>query len=236
MVQIQVLIYQQTGVFVAITQFFKSLSIGVKNLYNKAGNLFEEEFELPVSQERVNNLLAKYVTNNVTAIHDLHTDIHDDWFRLYCTVDYDGMYARVAGNFGLIHVQLDANVQRFVFEQLQFTDVLEIKYDTFWIKLKMQVFIWFFHHVLKQDPLGFILTRLGVAHVKSNLIYIDINRYLDENGRVMRTLKRIQANHGVLRDQQLVLFSNINLQQLFASDREVIITPKDMPVPSKSGR
>ena len=95
---------------------WERLSQAVKTIYDRTTDKFEEELSLPVAQIYVNDALQKFVTDNVKAILELRVEIHDDWFRLYCTIDVGGIYAEVASNFSLVHVQLDRNVQRFVLD------------------------------------------------------------------------------------------------------------------------
>lgn len=96
---------------------WERLTQSIKQIYHRTTDKFEDELSLPVAQIYVNDALQKFVTDNVKAILELRVEMHDDWFRLYCTVDAGGIYAEVASNFSLIHVQLDRNVQRFVFGQ-----------------------------------------------------------------------------------------------------------------------
>ena len=100
-----------------------SITQTLKSVYDKTTDKLGSELSLPVAQTYVNDALQKFVTDNVGAILELRVDLHDEWFRLYCTLDVAGIYVEVASNFRLVHVQLDRNVQRFVFGQQTYTDV-----------------------------------------------------------------------------------------------------------------
>ena len=209
---------------------WERLSQAVKTIYDRTTDKFEEELSLPVAQIYVNDALQKFVTDNVKAILELRVEIHDDWFRLYCTIDVGGIYAEVASNFSLVHVQLDRNVQRFVFGQLTYTDVLNLRCESFIKRQGLKLFIWFYHSVLKKDPLGFILSYINIARAKEEIIYLDINRWLKKNKKIMSTLYKVQVNYGELEEEQLVLKTQINYRDLLASNaNEDIISDKDEP-------
>ena len=53
-------------------QIFKKIARNIKSIYHKAEDLIEEERELPLSQNLLNATIQKYVTDNVTALQDLH--------------------------------------------------------------------------------------------------------------------------------------------------------------------
>ena len=209
---------------------WERLTQAIKNIYNKTTDKLEDEISLPVAQTYVNDALQKFVTDNVKAILELRVEIHDDWFRLYCTVDAAGIYAEVASNFSLVHVQLDRNVQRLVFGQQTYTDVLNLRCESFIKRQGIKLFIWFYHSVLKKDPLGFILSYINIARAKEEIIYLDINRWLKKNKKIIGTLHKVQVNYGELEEEQLVLKTQINYRDLLASGaNEDIISDKDEP-------
>ncbi len=209
---------------------WERLTQAIKNIYNKTTDKLEDEISLPVAQTYVNDALQKFVTDNVKAILELRVEIHDDWFRLYCTVDAAGIYAEVASNFSLVHVQLDRNVQRLVFGQQTYTDVLNLRCESFIKRQGIKLFIWFYHSVLKKDPLGFILSYINIARAKEEIIYLDINRWLKKNKKIISTLHKVQVNYGELEEEQLVLKTQINYRDLLASSaNEDIISDKDEP-------
>jgi len=207
------------------------LTQSIKDLYNRTTDKLEDELALPLTQAYVNDALKTYVTDNVKAILELRVEIHEDWFRLYCTVDAGGIYAEVASNFRLVHAQLDRNVQRFVFGQLTYTDILNLRCESFLKRQGIKLFIWFCHRILKKDPLGFILSYIDIARAKNEIIYIDINRWLKSNKKIIGMLHKAQVNYGELEEEQLILKAQINYRDLLSSNsNEDIISEKDEPV------
>ncbi|WP_019673687.1 hypothetical protein [Psychrobacter lutiphocae] len=214
----------------SVSDIWSYVTDKVKTVYNKATNSVDDEFSLPVSQQQVNDALEKFVTKNVKQIHELRVELHDDWFRLYCTVDVAGIYAEVASNFGLVHVQVDRDVQRFVFAQQTYTDVLKLHCESFLKRTGVKLAIWFYHSVLKKDPLGFILNKINIAKPKDNIIYLDINRWLKRNKKIISTLHKVQVNYGIVEEEQLVLKTKVNMRDLLTNNgTEDLITPKDEP-------
>ena len=209
---------------------WERLAQSVKDIYNKTTDKFEDELALPVAQTYVNDALQNFVTDNVKAILELRVELHDDWFRLYCTVNTGGVYAEIASNFSLIHVQLDRNVQRFVFGQQTYTDILNLRCESFVKRQGVKLAIWFYHSVLKKDPLGFLLSYINIARAKDEVIYIDINRWLKNNKKIMGALYKVQVNYGELEEEQMVLKAQINYRDLLASsNNEDIIGDDDEP-------
>lgn len=207
-----------------------SLSQAIKKLYNKTTDKLDDEIALPVAQQYVNDALQKFVTDNVKSILELRVELHDDWFRLFCTVNAAGIYAEVASNFRLVHAQLDRNVQRFVFGQQTYTDVLNLRCESFVKRQGIKLAIWFYHSVLKKDPLGFILTYINIARAKDNIIYLDIHRWLKNNQKIMSALHKVQVNYGEVEEEQLILKTQINYRDLLGgSSGEDIISDKDEP-------
>ncbi len=200
----------------------------IRQAYNKTTDKLDDEIALPVAQKYVNDALQKFVTDNVNAILELRTELHNDWFRLFCTVNAAGIYIEVAGNFSLVHVQLDRNVQRFVFGQLSYTDVLNLRCESIFKRQGIKLAIWFYHKILKKDPLGVILTYINIARAKEDIIYLDIHRWLKKNQKIMSALHKVQVNYGELEEQQLVLKAQINYRDLLGGNSgEDIITAED---------
>lgn len=216
----------------SLSDSWEGLTHTLKQWYNKATDAVEDEFSLPVSQKQLNDALQKFVTDNVGAILELRVELHDDWFRLYCTVNAAGIYAEVASNFGLVHAQLDRNVQRFVFEQKTYTDVLNLRCESFIKRQGVKLAVWFYHSVLKKDPLGFILSYINIARPKDNIIYLDIHRWLKKNKKIMTALHKVQVNYGEVEEEQLILKTQVNYRDLIAvSDGDNILSDKDDPEP-----
>ncbi|WP_230655973.1 hypothetical protein [Psychrobacter sp. I-STPA10] len=202
----------------------------IKSVYDKASDMIDDEFALPISQKHVNEALQKFVTNNVEAILELRVELHDGWFRLFCTIEAVGIYAEVASNFGLVQVQIDQNVQRFVFAQQTYTDVLQLRCQSFLKRQAINALIWFYHRVLKKDPLGFILSYINIAKPKDNIIYLDIHRWLKKNEKIMSTLHKFHVNYAEVEEEQLLLKSQVKIKNLFInSSGEDILTPRDEP-------
>ena len=210
---------------------WERLTQSIKEIYHKTTGKLEDELSLPLAQHYVNDALKTYVTDNVKAILELRVEIHEGWFRLYCTIDAGGIYAEVASNFRLVHAQLDRNVQRFVFGQLTNTDILNLRCESFLKRQGIKLFIWYYHRILKKDPLGFILSYIDIARAKNEIIYIDINRWLKKNKKIINTLHKVQVNYGELEEEQLILKAQINYRDLLSSNsNEDIISDKDEPV------
>ncbi len=216
----------------ALTESFDSLSLQLKQLYQKTADKMDDELHLPVAQKYVNDALQKFVTDNVKAILELRVELHDDWFRLFATINVAGIYAEVASNFRLVHVQLDRNVQRFVFGQLTYTDVLNLRCESFVKRQGIKLAIWFYHSVLKKDPLGVILSYINIARPKEDIIYLDIHRWLKKNDKIMSALHKVQVNDGEVTEDQLILKTQVNYRDLLGgSTGEDIISDKDEPDP-----
>ena len=209
---------------------WESLTNAIKKLYNKTTDKIEDEIRLPVAQKYVNDALQKFVTDNVGPILELRVELHDNWFRLYCTINVAGIYVEVASNFRLVHAQLDRNVQRFVFGQLTYTDVLNFRCESFVKRQGIKLAIWFYHSVLKKDPLGVILSYINIARAKEDIIYLDIHRWLKNNKKIMSTLHKVQVNYGEVEEEQLILKTQVNYRDLLGtSSGENIINDGDEP-------
>ena len=207
-----------------------SLTHTLKKLYNKTTDKLDDEIRLPVAQKYVNDALQKFVTDNVKAILELRVELHEQWFRLYCTINVAGIYVEVASNFRLVHAQLDRNVQRFVFGQLTYTDVLNLRCESFFKRQGIKLAIWFYHSVLKKDPLGVILSYINIARAKEDIIYLDIHRWLKKNQKIMSTLHKVQVNYGEVEEEQLILKTQVNYRDLLGtSSGENIINDDDEP-------
>ena len=220
----------------SFTDGWDSLTHAIKRLYSKTTDKLEDEIPLPVAQKYVNDALQKFVTDNVKAILEIRVELHDKWFRLFCTVNVIGIYAEVASNFSLVHVQLDRIVQRFVFGQQTNTDVLNLRCESFLKRQGIKAFIWFYHSVLKKDPLGFILTYINIARAKDEIIYLDIHRWLKNNKKIMSALHKVQVNYGEVEEEQLVLKTQVNYRDLLGgSGGENIISDNDDQTESYDG-
>lgn len=199
-------------------QVFKKIARNIKGFYHKAEDLIEEERELPLSQNLLNATIQKYVTDNVEALKDLHADIYDDWCRLYATLDYQGIYTTLSVDLRLVQMQLDKDIQQLVFEQISETEVISASFSSPIKKVAFNIALFVFRKILHKDPLGFILQKLDVIEIKHDLLYLGLNKYLENSDSVIRTLNKIHVNHAILREGQFVLKANLNLQGIFRRD------------------
>lgn len=198
--------------------------------YEKLEDFAAQEFLVPASERQINEALQKFVVQNVNAIMDLHLELHDGWLRLYATVNFKGIFAKLAVNLSVIHVQLDRHRQRFVFGQLSDTDIIALYTDNYLKTKAANIALWGFHKVLKKDPLGLILGKLNLTQQKEDILYLDIGRWLNKNKKIMDTLRKVQVNHGFLAEQQLVLKANANIADaLNLGTGKVVITEADNP-------
>jgi hypothetical protein len=161
---------------------------GVREVYHKAEDLLEDEMNLPLSQNLLNSTMKRYVTDKVEAIDDLHANIYDGWLRLFATIHYKGIQANLSTDLLLIHMQLDRDVQRLVFEQRGGTEVINITFDKPWKKIGFNLALWVCR-IRHRDPLAIILTNLEVITVKHDLLYLDLGKYLADNAKVIKALK-----------------------------------------------
>lgn len=198
----------------------------LQNLTSKA----EDEFLLTVNEEQINDALYRFVTHNVDAILDMRIELYSGWFRLYCIANIKGIHAQVAGNFELVHIQLDQQRQRLVFAQQGETEVLDLHATSYLKKLAILYGLPIYRKVLEHDPLGDILKRINLARVKENIIYIDIGRWLRKNEKIMTTLYKAQVNYATVAEKQLILKAKINPRNLLATNTSGdIITEADNP-------
>lgn len=202
--------------------------------YEKLEDAAEQEFLIPATERQINEALQKFVVKNVNAIMDLSLELHDGWLRLYATVNIKGIFAKLAVNLSLVHVQLDRHRQRFVFSQLSDTDVIALYTDSYLKTKGVDIALWWFHKVIKKDPLGLILGKINLTRQKEDILYLDIGRWLKKNKKIMDTLRKVQVNHGFLAEQQLVLKANANIADaLNIGTGKQVITDADNPTNAK---
>lgn len=187
-----------------------------RKVYQKAEGFIEEEREFPVSQVFLNATFKRFVTDNVSILKDLHADLHDDWLRLYATLNVKGLYTILSVDLKLIQMELNKDVQLIVFEQISETEVIEAKFQTFWMKIAFRSALFFYQKILRKDPLGMILERFNVIKVKDDLLHLDLNQWLGKNRSIIETLGKVHVNHAELRETELVVIGNVNLMALFS--------------------
>lgn len=178
-------------------------------------DLLKMSVNFPLSQVFLNATFQRFVTDNVDALKDLHADLHEDWLRLYATLDYKGLIVTLSVDLKLVQMELNKTTQLIVFEQISDTQLIEAKYPNMLYKLGVRFGLFFYQRVLNKDPLGMILEKLGVIKVIDDLLYLDLNRWLGKSRSVIDTLGKVHVNHAVLREAELVVIGNVNLAALF---------------------
>ena len=192
-----------------------NISRRIRQVYQKAEGFIEDEREFPLSQVFLNATFQRFVTDNVKALKDLHADLHDDWLRLYATLDYNGMVITLPVALKLVQMDLNKDRQLIVFEQISDTQVIDAKYPNMFYKIGVRCALFFYQRILNKDPLGMILEKLGVIKVVDDLLHLDLNRWLGKSRSVIDTLSKVHVNHAVLREAELVVIGNVNLAALF---------------------
>ncbi|MGS0706436.1 hypothetical protein ACVBEE_07855 [Acinetobacter sp. ANC 3781] len=192
-----------------------NISKRIRQVYQRAEGFIEDEREFPLSQVFLNATFQRFVTDNVSMLKDLHADLHEDWLRLYATLDVKGLYITLSVDLKLVQMELNKDVQLIVFEQISDTQVIEAKFKNIFQKIAVKFALFFYQKVLNKDPLGMILEKLNVIKVKDDLLYLDLNRWLGKNRSIIDTLAKVHVNHAVLREAELVVMGNVNLTALF---------------------
>lgn len=195
---------------------FSSIAKQFRRVYQKAEDFIEEEREFPISQVFLNATFEKFVTNNVKILEDLHADLHDDWLRLYATINVKGLYTILSVDLKLVQMELNKEMQLIVFEQISETEIIEVKFPNIWMKMGFKSALFFYQKILRKDPLGIILEKFEVLTVKDDLLHLDLNRWLGKNRSIMDALTKVHVNHAELRETELVVIGNVNLIALFS--------------------
>ncbi|RJL68814.1 hypothetical protein [Acinetobacter radioresistens] len=191
-----------------------NISKRIRQVYQKAEGFIEEEREFALSQVFLNATFERYVTNNVKLLQDLHADVHDDWLRLYATLEVKGLYTTLSVDLKLLQMELNKNTQLLIFEQISDTQVIEAKFKNVFIKIGFNTALFFYQKILRKDPLGSILERFNIVQVKDDLLYLDLNQWLGKSRSVLETLDKINVNQGLLREAELVLVGNVNMRAI----------------------
>ena len=199
---------------------FSSLVKRLHKVYRKAEAFIEEERDFTLSQTFLNATLERYVTNNVEFLDDLHTDLYHDWLRLYATMHVKGLETTLSVDLKLIQMEFNKEQQLIVFEQISNTQIVEAKYKNFWQKIAVKAAIFYYHKILKKDPLGMILERFNVAQEKDDLIFLDLNRWFGKKASIIETLGKVHINYARVREAELVVFGNVNLAALLFKDQD----------------
>ncbi|WP_122901079.1 hypothetical protein [Acinetobacter sp. B51(2017)] len=191
-----------------------NISNRLRQVYQKAEGFIEDEREFALSQVFLNATFQRFVTDNVGLLKDLHADLHDDWLRLYASIDVKGMKLTLSVDLKLLQMELNKDKQLIVFEQISNTQILDAEYPSKLYEWGVQSALFFYHKVLKKDPLGPILQKFNVIEVKDDLLYLDLNRWLGKNRSIIDTLSKVNINHAELREAQLMVMGNVNLMAL----------------------
>ncbi|QIO07940.1 hypothetical protein [Acinetobacter lanii] len=214
---------------------FSNIARQFRKVYQKAEGFIEEEREIPISQVFLNATFKRFVTDNVSILEDLHADLHDDWLRLYATLNVKGMRLILSVDLKLIQMEMNKDMQLIVFEQISDTEIVEAQYPNIWMKMAVKSALFFYQKILHKDPLGMILERFDVLKVKDELLHLDLNRWLGKNRSIMDTLNKVHVNHAELRETEMVIIGNVNLLAIFNkanSERfdedDDIVTLKDL--------
>lgn len=208
----------------------------IKHGYVKAADSLVDEIWVTLTQQQVNDALYKFVTKNVKMLHNLKLDIHEGWLRLSCTVDIMGIFATVASNFELVHLQLDRHTQRLVLRQISNTDIIELHTKQWYKAPAARMAVGAYRLFLRKDPLPFILSSIKIKGIpftehKGDVIYLEIGRWLKNSEMIMTNLKKAQVNDGELGAQQLLLKIQPNFGEILSlgDPNADIISEKDNP-------
>ncbi|MFC0820429.1 hypothetical protein [Moraxella marmotae] len=215
---------------------WQQLFSNIKHNYIKtADNLFDE-FLLTISQEQINTLLHTFVTKKVKMLHDLQLGLHDGQLRLSCTVNAAGLFASVASNFELVHIEANRHAQRLVLRQISDTEVIELHAKRWFLAPLAQFAVGAYRTILRKDPLPFILSNIVISgqpftEHKGDVIYLEIGRWLKYSDLVMNALQKARINHGELKHEQLLLKVQPDFEGIFSfgNDGDEIISEKDNP-------
>ena len=195
---------------------FSNIAKQFRKVYHKAEGFIEEEREFPISQVFLNATFKKFVTDNVQILEDLHADLHEDWLRLYATINVKGLHTILSVDLKLVQMELNKDMQLIVFEQISNTEIIEARYPSIWMKMAVKSALFFYHKILHSDPLGPILQKFNVIEVKDDLLHLSLNRWLGKNRSIMQTLNKVHVNHAELRETEIVVVGNVNLAAVFS--------------------
>ena len=190
------------------------ISNRIRQVYQKAGGFIEDEREFSVSQVFLNATFQRFVTDNVGLLKDLHADLHEDWLRLYASIEVKGMFLTLSVDLKLLQMELNKDMQLIVFEQISNTKILDAKYPNKLYEWGVKSALFYYQKMRKQDPLGMILQRFDVLTVKDELLHLDLNRWLGKNRSIIDTLSKVHVNHAVLREAEMLVLGNLNLAAL----------------------
>lgn len=189
---------------------FNKIVASLQALYQQAEDFIEEEREIPVSENLLNGVFKRYVTDNVGLLQDLHADLHDDWLRLYATVDVAGIYMEAFVDLKLLEMEFNQKKQLLIFEQISPTHIVDSRFESGLKKIGVKIALFVCHKILKRDPLGMILSRYNIVQEKHGLLYLDLSRWLGK----MDIWKKCHVNHATVQEQRLMVLTNLNLDAI----------------------
>lgn len=191
-----------------------NIAQNLRLVYQKAEGFIEDERDFPVSQVFLNATFQRFVTDNVKILKDLHADLHDGWMRLYASVDVKGMQINLSVDLKILKMVLNNHQQLIIFEQISHTQILDAQYPNAAYRWGVHAALFYYHKILKQDPLGPLLQRFNVLTVQDELLHLDLNRWLGKNRSIIDSLSKVNINHAVLRENELLVSGNVNLAAL----------------------
>ena len=124
-----------------------NISKRLHQVYQKAEGFIEDEREFPLSQVFLNATFQRFVTDNVKMLKDLHADLHDDWLRLYATLEFKGIYTTLSVDLKLVQMEMNKDIQLIVFEQISDTQVIEAKFQNVFHKMGFNAAIFFYQKI-----------------------------------------------------------------------------------------
>jgi hypothetical protein len=191
-----------------------NISHRLRQVYAKAEGFIEDEREFALSQVFLNATFQRFVTDNVGLLKDLHADLHEGWLRLYASIDVKDMQITLCVDLKLLQMELNKDKQLIIFEQISDTKILDAQYPNKLYEWGVGSALFFYHKVLKKDPLGPILAKFEVIDLKDDLLYLDLNRWLGKNRSIINTLSKVNINHAELREAEMIVMGNVNLMAL----------------------
>lgn len=193
-----------------MANLLNKLTDTLQQLYRRTHQSIEAEREFVISQKLLNATLQRYVTDNVRMLKDLHAEIHDDWLRLYATIHIAGIFTSLSVDLKLVQMEFNHKKQLLVFEQISKTQVIKAHFDHRLQKWGANAALYVYQQLLDKDPLGPILQKYKLVEVKHGLIYLSLHRWLGK----FDALRKFNINHGVLRPHELVVYANVNLNEI----------------------
>lgn len=205
-----------------ITQFYKQLNQG----YQKAEQLADEPRHFSISEKFLNATLERFVVDNLHSwMKDLHLDLHDDWLRLYTTLEFGRhTHFELSVDLRLVEMKINHHQQLFVFEQLSDTQVIQARFPQKWQGWLAHSALFILQEIVQKDPLGWILSEKGmtfilkrpykVVEIHNGLLHLDIMQWIGKNKAIINTLKKVNILDGSTSEQSLNMKGKIYLDEI----------------------